>query len=232
MEKAIFNWSGGKDSAFCLYKVLTENRYKVEYLLTSVSKDHHRISMHGIREELLDAQAQSIGISVKKVWLTETADHKQYENQMEATLKEFKDTGIMNSLFGDIFLKDIRQYRENQLNKLGFKALFPLWKYNTRKLAIDFIEAGFKSIVVCVDEKFLDRSFAGREYDKSFLEDLPENVDLCGENGEFHTFVFGGPIFKQEINIIKGEVVYRKYSSYTDPLLNTGFYYCDLIPGN
>lgn len=232
MEKAIFNWSGGKDSAFCLYKVLSENKYIVESLLTSVSKDHHRVSMHGVREELLDQQVQSIGTPVKKIWLTEAADLIQYESQMEATLKEFKEAGIVHSIFGDIFLEDLRQYRENQLAKLGFKAIFPLWKYNTRQLAMDFIMAGFKSIVVCVDEKFLDRSFAGREYDKSFLDDLPENVDPCGENGEFHTFVFDGPIFKTEIDFAIGEIVYRKYNAANDPSLNTGFYYCDLLYGN
>jgi uncharacterized protein (TIGR00290 family) len=228
MEKAVFNWSGGKDSAFCLYKVLAEKKYRVESLLTTVSKDHQRISMHGVREELLEAQAQLIGIPVRKIGLTEMADLEEYEHQMEMAFVDFKKEGISNSIFGDIFLEDLKLFREKQLSRVGFTAVFPLWKYNTAQLARDFIKAGFKCIIVCVDEKHLDQSFAGRLYDEAFLNDLPDNVDPCGENGEFHTFVFDGPILRKAIDIEKGKVVYRKYPSQKESSFNTGFYYCDL----
>lgn len=232
MVKAIFNWSGGKDSAFCLYKVISEKNIRIESLLTTLSKDHQRISMHGVREELLDAQVQSIGIPVKKIWLTESADLLQYENQMEVALTGFKECGITHSVFGDLFLEDLKKYREEQLARLGFKAMFPLWNYNTRQLAKDFIDSGFKSIVVCVDEKKLDRSFAGRFFDESFISDLPADVDPCGENGEFHTFVLDGPVFKHPVAIQPGEIVYKKYNSQHEDLYHTGFYYCELLPVN
>jgi uncharacterized protein (TIGR00290 family) len=232
MEKAIFNWSGGKDSAFCLSKVFSEKKYTIESLLTTISKDHQRISMHGVREELLDAQAQSIGIPVKKIGLTESADLAEYENQLTLALNGFKKEGITYSVFGDIFLEDLRKYREEQLAKLGFKAIFPLWNYNTFELAKDFINSGFKSIVVCVDEKKLDRTFSGRIFDMSFINDLPRDVDPCGENGEFHTFVFDGPVFKNPVPLNKGEIVYKKYKTQNGELYNTGFFYFELLPGN
>jgi uncharacterized protein (TIGR00290 family) len=242
-EKIIFNWSGGKDSALCLYKILQAQQYEVLCLLTSISEPYQRISMHGVRVELLDAQAASIGLPVVKMQIPEMASMENYEKVMTAVLTELKAKGATASAFGDIFLEDLREYREKKLAEMNLKGIFPLWKIPTKKLIHEFLDMGFKTIVTCVNEKYLDKSFAGRIIDADFLNDLPDNVDPCGENGEFHTFVFDGPIFKQPIPIIKGEIVYRKYTSAkqkddsasdcykentNDPFEN-GFWYCDLL---
>jgi uncharacterized protein (TIGR00290 family) len=155
----------------------------------------------------------------------------EYESIISEELTTAKDKDIKLSIFGDIFLEDLRKYRENQLKKLGFKAIFPLWKRNTTEIAEEFISLGFKSIIVSVYSRYLDKSFAGRIYDESFLNDLPENVDPCGENGEFHSFVFDGPIFQNPILFDKGEVVYKEYKSDNkeNPDKKFGFWYCDLI---
>ncbi|MBD0368734.1 MAG: diphthine--ammonia ligase [Flavisolibacter sp.] len=234
------NWSGGKDSSLCLYKVLQSKCYKVKYLLTSVNSVHERISMHGVRRSLLQAQALSLGISLKTIELPEQPGMQEYEQLMLTAVKELKDAGCTNSIFGDIFLQDLREYRESKLKELDVSCSFPLWKVNTTDLVKEFIELGFKSIIVCVNEKFLDKSFCGRVIDHSFLQDLPSSVDPCGENGEFHSFVFEAPIFKESIPIQKGEIVYKKYQapknndnchSHTNPS-QYGYYFCDLLPKN
>ena len=230
MTNCVFNWSGGKDSSFALYKVIQEKRLHVRYLLTTLSESFQRISMHGVREELLDAQATSLGFDLKKVFLPEMVSMEIYEERLKAAMEELKNEGITLSVFGDIFLEDLRKYREDQLDKVGFKAEFPIWKIPTSELAKEFIEADFKAILVCVDERYLDKSFAGRAYDAGLLADMPGNVDPCGENGEFHTFVYDGPIFKDPVDCIKGEVVYKKYENNNDPHLGSGFWYCDLMP--
>ena len=229
--KAIFNWSGGKDSSLCLHQVLAEQSFSIQYLLTTLNGQNKRVSMHGIAEYLLDMQAQSIGIPLKKIYLPETPSMGEYDKIISDFLLKAKSENINTSIFGDIFLEDLREYRENQLAKLGFKAEFPLWKRNTKEIAKDFIQKGFKTIIVSVDARFLDESFAGRIFDESFLNDLPENVDPCGENGEFHSFVFDGPIFKFPIEFTKGEVVYKEYKSHSkeNPDEKFGFWYCDLI---
>ncbi|MFH6942533.1 diphthine--ammonia ligase [Flavobacterium sp. FlaQc-50] len=241
--KALFNWSSGKDSALTLYKILQNPKYKIECLLTSVNEKYQRISMHGVRIELLEAQAKSISIPLKVLQVPEMPTMEVYENVMTQTLNELKKEGITHSVFGDIFLEDLRKYREDQLAKIGFQGVFPIWKIPTRELIQEFIQLGFKTIVVCVNERYLDKSFAGRIIDQDFINDLPENVDLCGENGEFHTFTFDGPLFSKPIDFEIGEIVYRKYerpkkdeSSNTACDTNTtdafdfGFWYCDLIP--
>lgn len=229
MKNCVFNWSGGKDSSFALYRTIQEKRLDVRYLLTTLSESFQRISMHGVREELLDAQCVSLGFQQKKVFLPENASLDIYNERIEEAMKELKAEGINVSVFGDIFLEDLRAYRENQLSKAGFVAEFPLWKMNTTQLAKEFIDAGFKAILVCVDERYLDKNFSGRLYDHQLLADLPDNVDPCGENGEFHTFVFDGPVFRNRIDVVKGDVVYRKYESDKDPHFAAGFWYCDLI---
>jgi uncharacterized protein (TIGR00290 family) len=248
-EKVIFNWSSGKDSALSLYKMLQTQQYNVLCLLTSISEQYQRISMHGVRVDLLEAQAESIGIPLVKMQIPEMPTMEDYENVMRATLTDLKNKGAESSAFGDIFLEDLRSYRETKLSELNLKGLFPLWKIPTDQLIREFIDLGFKTIITCVNEKYLDKSFAGRIIDNDFLKDLPDNVDPCGENGEFHTFVFDGPIFKKSISFEIGEIVYRKYtptkqkdnSSYdcnssekdkeNDPF-DTGFWYCDLLlPG-
>ena len=244
-EKVIFNWSGGKDSALCLHKILQTQKYDVMCLLTSISEQYQRISMHGVRVDLLEAQAYSIGIPVIKIQIPEMPTMENYERVMTTTLTELRAKGATASVFGDIFLEDLRQYRENKLAELNLKGVFPLWKIPTDKLVREFLDLGFKTIITCVNEKYLDKSFAGRIIDNDFLKDLPDNVDPCGENGEFHTFVFDGPIFKKPIPFDKGEIVYRKYTSSkqednsvsacntdkdnADSPFDHGFWYCDLL---
>lgn len=244
-EKAIFNWSSGKDSALCLYKLLQTQEYEIMCLLTSISEPYQRISMHGVRVELLEAQAYSIGIPLVKMRIPDMPTMEMYEQVMTSTLTELKTQGATASIFGDIFLEEIRQYREQQLAKLNLKGIFPLWNSPTNCLIREFIDLGFKAILTCVNEKYLDKSFAGRLIDHDFLNDLPDTVDPCGENGEFHTFVFDGPLFKQPILFEKGEVVYRKYTPSKPPTasasnfnadkkqvdnpFDNGFWYCDLL---
>ncbi|OXG06939.1 uncharacterized protein (TIGR00290 family) [Flavobacterium araucananum] len=241
-KKALFNWSSGKDSALALYKTLQNPDFKIEYLLTSVNQEFQRISMHGVRVALLEAQAKSIGLPLRIMQIPEMPTMEVYENVMFETLTQIKEEGITHSVFGDIFLEDLRKYRENQLAKIGFEGIFPLWKIPTSDLIQDFLTLGFKTIVVCVNEKYLDKSFVGRIMDQDFIHDLPENVDVCGENGEFHTFTFDGPIFSNPVDFEIGEVVYRKYekpkteqttttacdTNYSDAF-DFGFWYCDLI---
>ncbi len=242
-QKALFNWSSGKDSALALHKILQNPEYKIETLLTSVNQKYQRISMHGVRVELLQAQAESIGIPLKIMEIPEMPTMEVYENVMTETLAELKNKGIEYSVFGDIFLEDLRLYREKQLARINFKGVFPIWKIPTTELIQEFIALGFKTIVVCVNEKYLDKSFVGRIIDQNFINDLPENVDVCGENGEFHTFTFDGPIFSKPIDFEIGEIVYRKYerpenqnasntACDTDDksAFDFGFWYCDLIP--
>ncbi|MBI3502676.1 MAG: diphthine--ammonia ligase [Bacteroidetes bacterium] len=245
-RKAIFNWSGGKDSSLCLYKILQSKEYDIKYLMTSVSEKYNRISQHGVRAELLEKQTESIGIPLHKLIMPDNPTMEIYNAMMKKTLTEFKEQGISDSIFGDIFLEDLRKYRETRLAEINFSGIFPLWKISTVQLAKEFIDLGFKAIIVCVDEKHLDKSFAGREFDQSFINDLPEKVDPCGEYGEFHSFVYDGPIFQKPIPFTKGEIVYRKYSppvkkeiddkNYScgtnSAHITTGFWYSDLIPIN
>jgi uncharacterized protein (TIGR00290 family) len=227
-QRAFFNWSGGKDSAFALFHVLKEKKLTIDFLLTTLNSDYRRISMHGVREELLDAQAKSIGIELKKLYLPENVSMADYDKIFSESIKTFKNGGIENAIFGDIFLQDLRDYREKRLAEAGVKCHFPLWEKNTRTLVKNFIDLGFKTIITCVDERYLDKSFSGRIIDHQFIADLPENVDPCGENGEFHSFVFDGPMFKEPVAFNKGNIVYRIYKS--EKTNNTGFWFCDLLP--
>lgn len=241
-KKAIFNWSSGKDSALALYKLLQDSSFEISCLLTSVNTQHQRISMHGVRVALLQKQADSIGLPLEIVLIPEMPTMEVYESVMNATLTKLKSEGNKHSIFGDIFLEDLRKYREEKLNLMGFTGHFPLWNIPTSQLIEEFIGLGFKTIVVCVNERFLDQSFVGRTIDQSFIDDLPDNVDVCGENGEFHTFTFDGPLFATPVLFEKGEIVYRKYEKPAVIATNTacdtnatdaydfGFYYCDLLP--
>ena len=242
-KKALFNWSSGKDSALALYKTLQDEEYEICCLLTSVNQQFQRISMHGVRVELLEQQAKSMGLPLEIMQIPEMPTMEVYEAVMVETLTKLKHQGVTHSFFGDIFLEDLRKYREDKLSEIGFTGVFPLWKVPTLDLIQEFIELEFKTIVVCVNERFLDKSFVGRVIDQDFINDLPENIDVCGENGEFHTFTFDGPIFSKPIEFEIGEVVYRKYekpketessdtacdTSATDAF-DFGFWYCDLIP--
>jgi uncharacterized protein (TIGR00290 family) len=238
---SIFNWSGGKDSALCLHQVLQQGRYTIDALLTTLGGATRRVTMHGVRQELLEQQAQSIGIPLQQLMLPEDASMSAYNELMEKTMRSLKEQGIAHAIFGDINLEDLRQYREQQLAQVGIKAVFPLWGRPTHELVREFIALGFKAVVVCVNARLLDESFAGRLLDEHFLEDLPAGIDPAGENGEFHTFVFDGPIFNVPVKYSLGEKVLRRYGAPADPddncfaqedqpAYDTGFWFCDLLP--
>ncbi|WP_347218067.1 diphthine--ammonia ligase [Chryseobacterium sp.] len=232
--KALFNWSSGKDSALALYKILQEDQYEVSTLLTSVNKEFQRISMHGVHVLLLEQQASLLNIPLTKMELPKEPSMEEYQEIMNNTMAEILAQGVTHSIFGDIFLEDLRHYREKQLSSIGMQAVFPLWKQNTSDLIQEFLKSGFKTIVTCVNGAYLDKSFAGRVIDQQILDDLPENVDPCGENGEFHTFTFDGPIFKSPVQFEIGETVKKTYpkpkSSPEDPDEEYVFWFCDLIP--
>jgi uncharacterized protein (TIGR00290 family) len=237
--KAFMNWSGGKDSALALYKALKVPSLQVECLLTNVNATYDRISMHGVRRSLLQLQANAIGLPLQTIELPQEPSMTEYEKAMLDKITSLKNLGFNKALFGDIFLEDLKLYREQQLSKVNIDCVFPLWKTDTKELLEQFLDLGFKTIVVCVNEKYLDKSFCGRTIDEDFIKDLPKNVDPCGENGEFHTFVYEGPIFKSPISFIKGEVTYRKYQAPKNATDNCfqpstveeyGFYFCDLLP--
>lgn len=219
-EIVLFTWSGGKDSALAFYELKKKNKYIIIALLTTVTEEYKRTSMHGVREVLLEKQAASLGISIDKVYISKDCSNEEYEAIMKRKLFHYKKKGVSTVVYGDIFLEDLRSYRENNLSKLEMKGLFPLWRANTSEVATDFIDLGFKAVVTCIDSEKLDKKFAGCEYNKQFIKGLPEGVDMCGENGEFHTFVYDGPIFKEKIHFERREVVLR----------DDRFYFCDLIP--
>ena len=218
-EPVLFCCSGGKDSAMALHALLQDPRVRVVALLTTVTAGYDRVSMHGVRRELLQRQAQSIGLPLHEVLIPPECVNSTYEACMEAALRVHFENGVRKVAFGDIFLEDLRAYREKNLARIGMTALFPIWKRDSRELIEFFHAHGFRSIAVCVNPKLLDRSFAGRELDASFFADLPVQVDCCGENGEFHTFAFGGPIFKNVVRFQVGEFVERD-----------SFVFCDLLP--
>jgi uncharacterized protein (TIGR00290 family) len=218
-EPILFCWSGGKDSAMALHALLHRNDVQIAALLTTITEGYERISMHGVRRELLERQAQSIGLPLHEVRIPRQCVNPIYEARMEEALRIQLENGVQKVAFGDIFLEDLRAYREKNLARIGMTAIFPIWKRNTRELIRSFYANRFRAVAVCVDSKVLDPSFAGRELDDSFFRDLPPHADPCGENGEFHTFVFDGPIFQSPIPVRTGEIVNRD-----------GFVFCDLLP--
>ena len=208
-EPVLVSWSGGKDSALALWSILKGSEYRVEALVTTCTLGFRRISMHGVRCSLLQAQAAAIGLPVKKVFIPKDCRDDEYQRQTTLTLLAFQPLGIAKVVFGDLFLGDIRRYRDQMLSSIGMTGLYPIWGQDTRQLAEAFIAAGFKAIVICVDPRALAFPFAGRRFDEALLRDLPRNVDPCGENGEFHTFVFDGPIFQHPVLFRPGPVVKR-----------------------
>ena len=217
-EPVIFCWSGGKDSAMAVHILLQQEDVRVTGLLTTVTEGYERVSMHGVRVELLRRQAESIGLPLEKVRIPPKCVNAIYEARMEEAMRAAREQGIRKVAFGDIFLEDLRAYREKNLAKAGMEAIFPIWKRDTRELARSFVSLGFRAMAACIDPRVLDRSFAGRELTADFFAELPPNADPCGENGEFHTFVFAGPIFKKPVKCKQGEVVERD-----------GFIFCDLL---
>jgi uncharacterized protein (TIGR00290 family) len=227
--KAVMNWSGGKDSALALQRVLESGEYEVKFLLTTVNEKWQRISMHGVRRELLRKQAEALGIELLEVFLPEVSSMSVYDEKMDEAMDFLLGRGITHSIFGDIFLEDLREYRESQLARKSMKGVFPLWKMSTSELIEELVFRGFRAITVCVDASKLGAEFCGREVDEAFVRDLPPNIDPCGENGEFHTFVYDAPCFKNPIPVRKGQVVYREYRSNGDSAWSNRFFYCDLL---
>jgi uncharacterized protein (TIGR00290 family) len=232
--KAFLNWSGGKDSAYCLH-MARQQGLKIDALVTAVNEKHNRISMHGVRRELLEEQAASIQLPLYTIGLPEQASMGAYEEQIHSSNELLKGKGFDTAVFGDIFLEDLKTYREALNQKDEISCLFPLWKRNTKDMAREFVAAGFKAIIVCVNGSLLDKSFCGRLLDESFLNDLPSSVDPCGENGEYHSFVFDGPVFNKPVSFNKGEIICKEYETpkvddcFTTPLPKTSFYFCELL---
>jgi uncharacterized protein (TIGR00290 family) len=219
-EKIILAWSGGKDCSLAHYYIQEARAYEIAGLLTTVTDGYDRVSMHGVRRTLLERQAQSLGLPLQKVYIPKESTDKDYDSKMKEVLLAYQDEGINAVAFGDIFLEDVRRYREEKLAQIGMEAIFPLWKRDTTELIRSFIDLGFEALITCVDSKALDSYFAGRLINGDFVSSLPPHVDPNGENGEFHSFAIDGPIFKQRINVYTGEVVLRD-----------SFYFCDLLPG-
>ena len=219
MQKAILSWSGGKDSALALYEVQKAGDYEIRALLTTITEAYARSSMHGIRRTLIEQQADSLGIPLERVLLSPVSSNEEYDSRMREFLKRHKAEGVSTVVFGDIFLEDVRKYREERLASIGMRAVFPLWGRDTAEMARSFIRLGFKAVITCVDTEQLDRSYAGRAFDEEMLASLPAGVDPCGENGEFHSFVYDGPIFTRAVPHATGETVLR----------DERFAFCDLI---
>ncbi len=219
-EKILLSWSGGKDSALALYEIQKTKDFEIVALVTTITDGYDRVSMHGVRRILIEQQANSLGIRLEDVIISRNASNSEYEARMTDVLTRYLKTGITSVVFGDIFLDDVKRYREEFLEKIGMKGVFPIWKRDSRKLANEFIDLGFKAVITCIDSDVIDKSFVGREFDKRFLIDLPQKSYPCGENGEFHSFVHNGPIFNFPVLFTRGEVILRE----------NRFYYCDLIP--
>jgi uncharacterized protein (TIGR00290 family) len=217
--KVLVSWSGGKDSALALQALKQDPNYEIAGLLTTITKNYDRISMHGIRRGLLEQQAMALNLPLVKVFIYQGITEAAYEQLMRKALEEQVQQGITGVMFGDIFLEDLKEYREDKLAQLNLQGVFPIWKKDTSRLAAEFISQKFKAVITCVDTEKLDGAFAGREYNEELLADLPDSCDPCGENGEFHSFVYAGPVFRHPIAHKKGEVVLR----------DNRFSYCDIL---
>ena len=243
-EKVVFCWSGGKDSALALHKLLTAGRYEVVALLTTCNEHFQRVSMHGVRLELLEQQTRAIGLPLEKMFVSQHSSNEEYLAKLTGHLLAHKARGVTRFAFGDIFLEDLKRWREENLARLGLRGLFPIWKVDSRELIREYIALGFGSIVCCVNDAYLGAAALGRHIDWEFIDSLPSEVDPCGENGEFHSFAFAGPIFREPIRVKLGETVYRPVeethpgsSAAPTPVCpppgarrTKGFWYCDLLP--
>ena len=219
MRQVLMSWSGGKDSCLALYEIQKEQRCRVAALLTTVTRDYDRVSMHGVRRALLERQAASLGLPLHEVLISKGATNEEYERKMAEAFSTYREGGIDTIAFGDLFLEDIRAYRDQFLARHGMRGLYPIWMRDTKEFIKQFLRLGFKAVVTCVDGRVLAPSFAGMMIDEDFLSALPADVDPCGENGEFHTFVFDGPAFKETVRFTVGERVARD-----------SFWFCDLLP--
>jgi uncharacterized protein (TIGR00290 family) len=218
--QCLLAWSGGKDSAMALYELRKDPTVEVTALLTTITKDYDRISMHGVRTELLERQAAAVGLPLEKVFISVGCTNEQYGEAMRTALEKHLSSGVTAVAFGDLFLEDVRQYREEALAQVDMKALFPLWGRNTAELAREFMDLGFRAVVTCADTQSGCGGFVGRDYDETLLADLPPTADPCFENGECHSFVWAGPVFSTPVPVTKGEIVLR----------DERFRFCDLLP--
>jgi len=220
--RAIVSWSSGKDSAWALETVRRAGALDVVELLTTVTEGFDRVSMHGVREEILDLQAARVGLPCVKVRIPPRCTNADYERAMGEALCLSRGRGVTHVVFGDLFLEDVRRYREERLEGSGIEPVFPLWGRDTSELAAEMITGGLQAVVVCVDPRALPGSFAGRSFDAQFLQDLPESVDPCGEKGEFHTCVTAGPMFQSPVFVRPGEVLEREGFLFADLLTESG----------
>jgi uncharacterized protein (TIGR00290 family) len=215
-EDVVLSWSGGKDSAMALFSLKQDPSLRVPYLLTTVTDDYQRVTVHGVRRSLLHQQVAAVGAELIEVMIPASCRHDEYASLMEQAITSPPLTAIHIHAFADLYLQDVRDYREGNLAKLKKTGLFPVWGRNTHDLAEEFLALGFRAKIVSLDPALLDADFAGQEFDQMFLEEIPEGVDPCGENGEFHTFVYDGPIFQQPVPIAIGQTVMRRGHVYTD----------------
>lgn len=214
--RLLLSWSSGKDSAWTLHQLRMRDQYEIVALVTTVNEAFARVAMHGVRDALLAAQADATGVPVWRIALPYPCSNAEYEARMSALIERARGAGVTHMAFGDLFLQDVRAYRERQLAGTGITPVFPLWGLDTRALAEDMIAAGLQATLSCVDPKQLDASFAGRRFDRALLDALPSSVDPCGERGEFHTFCHGGPMFRTPIPVIRGDVVTRDGFVFAD----------------
>lgn len=225
-EKVSISWSGGKDSALSLYEILRSGKYDVVNLHTTFDGELKRVGMHGIPEILIEQQADAIGIPLEKIFLPKDKSNKSYEAVMQQFCESQKAKGISKFIYGDIFLEDLRQYREKQLEKVGLEAVFPIWGQDTYTLAHAFVNYGFKTLICCASSKHFTNSIMGKTIDNHFIENLPAGVDPCGENGEFHTFTYDGPIFKAPLAFNTGGSILKHYDiKSTDQKEKSGFWF-------
>jgi uncharacterized protein (TIGR00290 family) len=243
-QKVVFCWSGGKDSALALNRLRHDDRYEVVSLLTTCNEGFQRVSMHGVRLELLDRQAAEVGLPLQKVFVSQRSSNDEYRERMAAALDGFKAQGVTGCVYGDIFLEDLRQWRDANLARIGMVGVYPLWRVDSRELIREFFALGFGSVVCCANDAWFDARGVGRRIDAEFIASLPAGVDPCGENGEYHSFAFAGPIFRQPITFSVGEKVFRPLEQthpgapITPPVSvgeagrrpTTGFWFCDLVP--
>ncbi|GAB4201251.1 MAG: diphthine--ammonia ligase [Bacteroidia bacterium] len=212
LPRAFVSWSGGKDSTLALHHILKQNTFKVEFLFVTVNKETQRVSMHGVRKELITRQGLSIGIHTRKMYLPSSTDNTMYEQMMKQEMLLMQQRGINNAVFGDIFLEDLKKYREEKLSEINMQAHFPLWKKNTAELYKEFVTLGYKAKIVSVDLSKLSKDFLGKDLSMELLNEFPKDVDVCGENGEYHTFVYDGDIFQYPIKFELGEMVEKTYT--------------------
>ncbi|MBI0577079.1 diphthine--ammonia ligase [Neobacillus cucumis] len=226
-KRIVVSFSGGKDSTLALYRLIRSGEWEIDSLLTTISEEDFRTNAHGVREKLLEQQALSLGLPLRKVYLPENRTNEIYQQRMGDAFQQIVKDGITDIMFGDIHLQDIKDYREKMVRNHSLNAIFPVWGEDSKRLIAEFLNSGFKTVVTCVNGNRLDSSFTGRVIDEKFLQDLPHGVDHCGENGEFHTFVFDGPLFSKPVNFKLSNEITEK----TDPHTNQNcFYFIDLVP--